>query len=168
MIVALLVLIVLILLFGAGIVKGWLKSAITLGCGGLIIVGVLVWLGSFFGENGLMYVVCGILGLLFLLYLVGAALEGNAKSVETSNVISKPARRRTEPIPSEQATPLPPSPAKQVWTKFAHDIQHRFDLSAQLRAHALYQAGKAEELEQFCAETLASINQHSPGRSSPS
>jgi hypothetical protein len=74
-VVALLVLIVLILLFGAGVVKGWIANVVGYGCGGLAILAALLWVGSFFGEHGFMYVVYGILGLLLVLGLLGKALE---------------------------------------------------------------------------------------------
>ena len=66
MIVALLVLIALILLFGAGVVKGWLSNAIGLVLGGGAIVLTLVWLGSYLGENGPFWLFIGIGVLLFI------------------------------------------------------------------------------------------------------
>jgi hypothetical protein len=56
MIVALLILIVLILLFGAGVVNGWTANVATAGCGFIAICLPLAWLGSFFGKDGFMYV----------------------------------------------------------------------------------------------------------------
>lgn len=54
MIVGLLILIVLILLFGAGVVKGWLKNALGLVLGLLIAAGALTWLAATLGEDGAM------------------------------------------------------------------------------------------------------------------
>jgi len=59
MIVALLVLVVLILLFGAGVVKGWIANAAGLGCGFIILIAMILWIGSFFGEDGPVYVIIG-------------------------------------------------------------------------------------------------------------
>lgn len=67
MIIALLVLIVFILLFGAAAVKGWLKSTATMILGFVILVGLVLWLGSFFGGDGPMYVILGGGGLLLVL-----------------------------------------------------------------------------------------------------
>lgn len=66
MIVALLVLIVLILLFGAGVVKGWLSNALGLVLGGGAIILALVWVGSFFGEHGAFWIFMIVGGLLFI------------------------------------------------------------------------------------------------------
>ena len=69
MVVALLILIVFILLFGAGTVNGWLANAAGLGFGTLVLVGLL--LGSFLGPNGIEYVVFAVMG--SLLALAGLA-----------------------------------------------------------------------------------------------
>lgn len=79
MIVALLVVIVLILLFGAGVVKGWLANGIGMGCGFLALVAAVLWLGSFFGENGVEYVFWGFLGFLLLLAIWGAIEQQKQK-----------------------------------------------------------------------------------------
>jgi apolipoprotein N-acyltransferase len=60
MVVALLVLIVLVLLFGAAAVKGWIKSALVWVLGFAVICTAIIWLGSFLGEDGFLYVVLGI------------------------------------------------------------------------------------------------------------
>lgn len=52
MIIALLILIVFILLFGATAVKGWIKHTGALALGLVIIIGLVLWVGSFFGEDG--------------------------------------------------------------------------------------------------------------------
>lgn len=52
MIVGLLILIVLILLFGAGVVKGWLRNILGAALGLLIAAGALIWLASMLGEDG--------------------------------------------------------------------------------------------------------------------
>ena len=73
MIVALLVLIVLILLFGAGAVKGWITNAFVGIVGFLAICLAVVWVGSFFGENGPMYVMIFIGVIAFVVAIIGAA-----------------------------------------------------------------------------------------------
>lgn len=54
MIIFLLILIVLILLFGAGVVKGWIKGLLTFVLGGVLAVALLVWLANILGEDGAM------------------------------------------------------------------------------------------------------------------
>jgi len=51
MTVILLLLIVLILLFGAGVVKGWLKNALGVVLGIALLTGILLTLVSIFGED---------------------------------------------------------------------------------------------------------------------
>jgi len=53
-IVFLLLIIVAILLFGAGAIRGWLRGAALLIFGGAIAVAVLVFLASWLGEGGAM------------------------------------------------------------------------------------------------------------------
>ena len=71
MIVALLILIVFILLFGAGVVKGWLANTAALVFGGGIALMLALWLGSYLGEYGLIWVI-----------LIVAALFGAGVLVE--------------------------------------------------------------------------------------
>lgn len=59
MILATLLLILAVLLFGAGVVKGFLANAAALGCGGIVIIGLAIWVGSFLGQNGLLYIFFG-------------------------------------------------------------------------------------------------------------
>jgi len=59
MIIALLILIIFILLFGAAAVKGWIFNAATILVGFVILVGLVIWVGSFFGDDGPMYVIIG-------------------------------------------------------------------------------------------------------------
>lgn len=59
MIIALLILIIFILLFGAAAVKGWIVNAGMMIVGFLILVGLVIWVGSFFGEEGPTYVIIG-------------------------------------------------------------------------------------------------------------
>lgn len=155
MIVALLVLIVLILLFGAGVVKGWIANAVTLGCGGLAIVAALLWLGSFFGENGVQYVLWTVIGIMLLLALVGMALDPNKATPPKSPP------RRVKPPKFEAPVPKPASPKQQnareksrdkVWGWYADDIVHRFSPEAQAKARELYGKSDALGLDRFCRE----------------
>jgi len=59
MILALLILIVLILLFGAGVVKGWLKNALGAMLGIGLIVALMLTVTSLFGENAFWWMVYG-------------------------------------------------------------------------------------------------------------
>jgi hypothetical protein len=70
MIVALLVLIVLILLCGAGAVKGWITNAFVTIVGFLAICLAFIWVGSFFGENGPMIVFMVVGGFLFVVSVI--------------------------------------------------------------------------------------------------
>jgi hypothetical protein len=71
MTVALLILIVFILLFGAGVVKGWLANVMGYGLGGAILVVLLAYLGSFLGEYGVLWV----LAIAAALLVLAVALE---------------------------------------------------------------------------------------------
>lgn len=75
LVIALLVLIVLILLFGAGVVKGWLSNALTLGCSLIAIVVALAWVSTLLGVN-MVYLFSAIGGLL----LVGSLWARSANS----------------------------------------------------------------------------------------
>ncbi len=93
MVVALRILIVLILLFGAAAVKGWIKSAAVGILGFVAICAVLIWLGSFFGENGVMYVLFGLSGGMVLLGII-AAFIGNETPEEEQKRRAYLARKR--------------------------------------------------------------------------
>ncbi|MDV3455873.1 hypothetical protein RZN05_02670 [Sphingomonas sp. HF-S4] len=67
MIIALLILIIAIMLFGAGFVKGWLKNVIGMIGGFVVMAGLAIWVGSFFGEDGPIWVIMIGMGLLFVL-----------------------------------------------------------------------------------------------------
>lgn len=69
MIVALLILIVLILLFGAAAVKGWISSILIKGMIGILIVGVLTVLQVKFGKDAIFFALFGIAILLAILGL---------------------------------------------------------------------------------------------------
>lgn len=70
MIIALLILIVAILLFGAGVVKGFLANTIALAVGGVIVLTLALWLGSYLGEYGLIWVIVIVASLFGLAVLV--------------------------------------------------------------------------------------------------
>jgi hypothetical protein len=65
MIVGLLILIVLILLFGAGVIKGWLLNVTGVVCGGVLLIAILAWIMSSFEMS--IELVGGILGVILLL-----------------------------------------------------------------------------------------------------
>ena len=67
--VFLLILIVLILLFGAGAVKGWIRGALLGTLGICLAAGVIVWAVSVFGEDGFLWILLGGGGVLFVLSL---------------------------------------------------------------------------------------------------
>lgn len=104
MIVALLILIVFILLFGAGVVKGFLANAAAIGGGAIILLGLLLWVGSFFGENGFMYVIFAVMGLLLVLVI---GIEA------TKPIVDKPLPPRELPKPPIQFHSNAPSKAER-------------------------------------------------------
>jgi len=70
MIVALLVIIVVILLFGAGVVKGWLANVFGAILGFAVFVGSILWIGSFLGENGAETVIYWLAGIAFVVAIM--------------------------------------------------------------------------------------------------
>lgn len=153
MIVALLVLIVLILLFGAGVVKGWIANAATMGCGFIAIVTALIWVGSFFGENGFLYVLLTIGGLMLALLAAGYMMGLDSPPPAMPRSIPSP-RPRPPPKP---APPREPPAVERVWGWYAHDIALRFSPEARERARKLYDAGDAHNLDRFCREESARL-----------
>lgn len=156
MIVALLVLIVLILLFGAGVVKGWIANAATMGCGFIAICLALIWLGSFFGENGFMYVVFAIGGIALVLGIIGKIMEASppAPPIHRRAPASSP-----PPLPNPKPAPTPEPPAvEKVWGWHAHDISLRFSAEARDKARKLYDAGDAHNLDRFCREEIRRLS----------
>jgi hypothetical protein len=155
MIVALLVLIVLILLFGAGVVKGWIANVATMGCGFIAICPALIWLGSFFGENGFMYVLFTIGGIALVLGIIGKTMEASppAPPIHHQAPASSP-RPRPSPKPSR---PREPPAVEKVWGWYAQDISLRFSAKAREEARKLYDAGDAHNLDRFCREEQAPL-----------
>ena len=79
MIAALLVLIVLVLLFGAGVVKGWLANAVGYSLGGLVLLVAAGWLISFLGDDGFIWMLVGIGVAAVLLLIVGTIYESRQR-----------------------------------------------------------------------------------------
>jgi len=156
MIVALLVLIILILLFGAGVVKGWIANVATMGCGFIAICLALIWLGSFFGEHGFMYVVFAIGGIALVLGIVGKIMEASPPAPP----IRRPAPTSSpRPRPSPKPSPPPEPPAvEKIWGWYAHDISLRFSAEARDKARKLYDAGDAHNLDRFCREEVRRLS----------
>lgn len=156
MIVALLVLIILILLFGAGVVKGWIANVATMGCGFIAICLALIWLGSFFGENGFLYVVFAIGGMALVLGIIGKIMEASppAQPISGGAPASSP-----KPRPSPKPSAPPEAPAvDKVWGWYAHDISLRFSHEAREGARKLYDAGDAHNLDRFCREEVRRLS----------
>jgi hypothetical protein len=143
MIVALLVLIVLILLFGAGVVKGWLANVAGLGCGGLVILVALLWLDSFFGENGVIYIVYGVGAVLALLVVAKLAMAPGKPAAESPFSLTK------------NISPLSDEPRDKIWQRWSPDINHNFSCEAQERANYLYYNNDHAELDAFCREEMS-------------
>lgn len=98
MIVALLVLIVLILLFGAAAVKGWIKSTVAYVLGFTAIVTVIIWLSSFFGENGFLWVMGGLFVLVVAIGIAGY-IEANPAPPPPPKRRRRPKRDPERPLP---------------------------------------------------------------------
>ena len=64
-VIGLLVLIILILLFGAAAVKGWIRGAMLLLIGGTLFVTIFVWLASAWGQD-IVFVGLGIFAVVLL------------------------------------------------------------------------------------------------------
>ena len=151
MIAALLILIVFILLFGAAVVKGWLANAAAGMVGFVILVGLVLRVGSFFGENGPAYVIFGGMGLLFVLAIVAKAAEPTAPPARTP-VPSKPSSTKPAPMPE-------PPAGHRVWAWYVNDIRERFSPASRDRARALYGAGDANGLDRFCRAEIERLNE---------
>lgn len=160
MIVALLVVIILILLLGAGVVKGWIANGIGFGCGGLVILAALLWLGSYFGENGFKYIVWAILGVFGVLLLIGLAVGPDKPSTQANANLPprQPPSPPAVPAPKSHPAPREPSPRDRVWAWFERDITLRFSPEARVRARQLYDANSVIGLERFCREETERLN----------
>lgn len=145
---ALLVVIVLVLLFGAGVVKGWLTNLAALGCGGLIILMALLWLGSFFGENGVTYVMYAVGAVLFVLLIAKLAI-GSASTTAGEEITKRP--RPT----ASTSPPLSTEMRDKVWQRWSADIALNFSPEARARAQDLYFKNDHAELDRFCREEMS-------------
>lgn len=137
------------MLFGAGAVKGWLANTVGFGCGGVLILAALLWLGSFFGENGFTYIVYGILALFGLLAIISLAVRADEPAAMRRPILS------AEPLIETPPAPMMPVEVEQrdrVWAWFAGDIALRFTPEARARATQLYNANDVLGLDRFCRE----------------
>ena len=141
MIVALLVLVVLILLFGAGVVKGWLSNIVGFGCGGFLILVALLWLGSFFGDNGVTYIMYAVGAFLLALVVVGLIVQSDSPTASSGQ-----APRNTSPLSS--------NPRDKIWQRWSADIAFNFSPEARATAQRLYDDNQATALDQFCREEM--------------
>jgi hypothetical protein len=145
MTVALLLLIVLILLFGAGVVKGWLANLAGVGCAAIVILAALLWLGSFFGENGPAYILYGILAAFSVLLLIGLAVRNGEDGPQTPSIVVDASTTEEQP-----SVPAEPDPRDRVWAWFADDITLRFTPEARAKATELYDSNDVIGLDRFC------------------
>lgn len=139
MIVALLILIVLILLFGAAAIKGWIKSALGLGIGLILAAVVILWITSLLGEDGFLY----LLGALFVLSLV---LIATKEYVDRPSPAPKPNQHKYVAKPK----PIAERSIDRVWGWFSEDIEQRFSDEARAQAKSLFEAGDPRGLDEFC------------------
>lgn len=142
MTVGLLILIVLILLFGAGVVTGWLANIIGAVIGSVLLVALSVTIISLFGEDVFWLLLGGVAVLFLALHIYVDATKYTPPPRVALKVLNP--------------APVLPDPAvKKVWRKYADDIEHRFDVTSQARAHEIYKSRDPEALEAFCADTIA-------------
>lgn len=91
MIVVLLLLIACILLFGAGVVKGWLTNIVGYGVGGTIVLLLALKLGSYMGEYGPLWVIA----ILAAVFGLAVLVEDYVRKRELAKLLDrqKPASR---------------------------------------------------------------------------
>lgn len=150
-IVALLVLIVLILLFGAGAVKSAIKRIAVFAAIIAMSSAAVIGFRSSFGEDGLLYLSLAILVGVAMLVVAGlvTAEWGQRRtlakiSAEHFEAARKSERRALRRIPK----------IERLWFHFAEDIA-RFDPAAQDIARRYYDASNIEGLREFCRGEIA-------------
>lgn len=142
MVAGLLFLIVLILLFGAGVVKGWLLNVAGAVLGFVIVIGTILWICSEFslGDDGFMAIWIG-----FLMSLAGLGAWGR----------SYLARAATKAATPKSANPL--SRTLYVWRIYEPDINRRFSPEAKAAAFAALNRSDEHGLNSLCMEELARL-----------
>lgn len=138
MVVVLLILIAFILLFGAGVVLGWLRNVVGFGIGGLILLILLLKLGSYFGEYGFLWVIGAV-----------AALFGLAVAVE-DRVLKPRLLAKLDPYDEARMADL-------IWNRYVDDIREHFSSEAQQKARTLFIAKDHVGLENLCKFELSRI-----------
>jgi len=146
MIIALLILISLILLFGAAAVKGWIQNAVVVIIGFAAICTALIWLGSFFGEDGLTYVMLAITATMFGLVLLALILSQLER--EKTEAKARDENRKAERKAIKQKPKI-----ERLWHYFAPEIE-RFDSDARAKAQSFYDTNNVEALRQFCQKQI--------------
>ena len=150
MIVGLLLLIVAILLFGAGVVKVWLANIFGFGVGGLVLLVTILNLSSYLGGYGVLLVLVSVIGVVVGGLAIGIFFEDRAKQKLLNDIKS----RSLKPSATE------PLQAHKVWGLYVRDIRERFSPEARNRARAFYAAEDAVGLERLCQEEVDRLNQH--------
>jgi hypothetical protein len=124
---------------------------LNLGCGGIAIMATLLWLGSFFGENGVQYVLWAVIGLVLLLALLGAAFDPNRSAPPPPQ----------QPKPNAAAAEVPPqaepSGRERVWAWYENEICFRFSSEARSKAHALHEKNDVLALDRLCREEVTRL-----------
>lgn len=140
----LLFLIVLILLFGAGVVKGWLLNAIGAILGLCLVIGIILWICSIFslGDGGFM-VIFMVGGL--LLALGAAWARGDLRRLQNS----------LSATDAGAANPM--SRTLYVWRIYERQINGRFSPEAKAAAYAAMNRGDEHGLNSLCMEELARL-----------
>lgn len=140
---ALLILIVLILVFGAGVVRGWLANLLGLAIGCLLLGGLIIFLVEIFGRDGFQALLLG--GGSILLVASIWARASTAKAAQGGTQFS-PADNITE-----GASPSDGLDARdRVWGWYEKEIEGHFDESTKAKALELYLANEVQALDRFC------------------
>lgn len=143
MIVALLILIVLILLFGAAAIKSAIVRIVLVG-GALILGAVaLSTLLEAFGQEALNYGILGLVGFTVLVCVVVVHLENRKLTRQTGEMERARERERIRRLPK----------IERLWFHYSKDIE-RFDPGAKHMARRYYDAKNVHGLREFCRDQI--------------
>ena len=143
MIVLLLILIVLILLFGAAVVRGALANILGAVIGSILLCAVVLWVGSFFGEDGPRYVIYALCAVGLVLAGAAAIYQANEKAEAQAAAAPPPAWTPSSSVKAEGIA---------VWRRWETEIDGKFSSQARARAQVFYDAGDPAGLDKFCRE----------------
>lgn len=142
MVFALLMLIVMILLFGAGVVRGWLTNLFGLVLGFILLAALIVFAVKIFGADDFHWLLLGGGGLLLALTIL--AKSASSSPFERSGVNSSKGKSAVEQSTDQTAA------RDLVWSWYTEDLNGSFDSEAREEAERLYEANDVQGLDRFC------------------